>query len=85
MTFDSGVWRPTESSIMQYLEGEFNAPSREAIFKNIMLLSGDTYSFDKFVEYDSKNISTTSMQSQSQAIKVNVKTFVPLPSPVFVK
>ena len=35
--------------------GYFNAPSRWAIYKRIMELSGETASFDKFVEYDAVN------------------------------
>ena len=30
----------------------FNAPSRWAIYKQIMTRSGDSASFDKFLEYD---------------------------------
>ena len=33
----------------------FNAPSRWAIYKRIMELSGNTASFDKFLEYDAVN------------------------------
>ena len=33
----------------------FNAPSRWAIYKRIMELSGETASFDKFLEYDAVN------------------------------
>ena len=50
-TYDTGVWRPTENSVMrtQWDEGgdRFNAPSREAIWLRAMFLSrdaGTTYS-----------------------------------------
>ena len=33
----------------------FNAPSRWAIYKRIMELSGETASFSKFLEYDAIN------------------------------
>ena len=33
----------------------YNAPSRLAIYKRIMELSGEGYSFQKFLEYDAKN------------------------------
>ena len=35
--------------------GDFNAPSRWSIYKRIMDLSGETASFDKFLEYDAIN------------------------------
>ncbi|MDO5442530.1 MAG: M64 family metallopeptidase [Bacteroidia bacterium] len=52
LTYGHGVWRPTEDSIMKTNDGVFNAPSREAIFKRIMTLSGEDYSFEKFAAYD---------------------------------
>lgn len=55
-TYPSGVWRPTEDSMMNNNQEYFNAPSREAIFKRIMKLSGEDYSFEKFVEYDKENL-----------------------------
>ena len=33
----------------------FNAPSRLAIYQRIMELSGEEYSFEKFLEYDAVN------------------------------
>jgi hypothetical protein len=33
----------------------FNAPSRWAIYQQIMKRSGEEYSFDKFLEYDAVN------------------------------
>ena len=33
----------------------FNAPSRWAIYQRILKLSGETPSFDKFLEYDAVN------------------------------
>ena len=54
-----GCYRPTENSIMrttsQDTDCEFNAPSREAIYKRVMKLSeGDdwTYDYETFVEFD---------------------------------
>lgn len=49
-----GVYRPTANSIMN-LDGEqFNAPSREAIYKRVMASSSPTwtYDYDAFVEFD---------------------------------
>ena len=56
-TYESGVWRSTENSIMRNNYGTFNAPSREAIYKKIMRFSeGDswTYDYETFVEFDAK-------------------------------
>ena len=53
--FGKGVWRPSENSIMNMNFGGFNAPSRWAIYKRIMELSGEEASFDKFLEYDAVN------------------------------
>ncbi len=50
------LWRPTETSVMRETNVlEFNAPSREAIYKRIMKLSeGDdwTYDYETFVAFD---------------------------------
>ena len=53
--FAKGVWRPSENSIMNMNFGGFNAPSRWAIYKRIMELSGEEASFEKFLEYDAVN------------------------------
>lgn len=57
-TYWSGVWRPTENSIMRYNTGGFNAPSREAIYYRIHKLAyGDSwqYDYEEFVEWDARN------------------------------
>ncbi len=62
MTYWSGVWRPTENSIMRHNTGGFNAPSREAIYYRIHRLAyGDewTYDYETFVKYDEINRTTT--------------------------
>lgn len=50
------LWRPSENSIMKETEfHEFNAPSREAIYKRVMRLSeGEdwTYDYETFVAFD---------------------------------
>lgn len=56
-----GVYRPSEDSMMRttYTGYGFNAPSREAIYYRIHKLAfGDEwqYDYEKFVEYDLKNI-----------------------------
>ncbi|MBO4768642.1 MAG: hypothetical protein J5495_03805, partial [Bacteroidales bacterium] len=50
-----GVFRPSPNSMMNQNQEYFNAPSRWAIYKRIMEQSGETASFDKFLEYDSVN------------------------------
>ena len=56
MGFGKGVYRPSQNSIMNdSYEKSYNAPSREAIYKRIMELSGEGYSFEKFIEYDAVN------------------------------
>lgn len=66
LTYWSGVWRPTYDSIMRYNVGDFNPPSREAIYYRIHKLAyGDSweYDYEKFVEYDAVNRSTTASRA----------------------
>lgn len=61
LTYWSGVWRPTEYSIMRYNTSGFNAPSREAIYYRIHKLAyGDSwqYDYEEFVEWDARNRKT---------------------------
>lgn len=54
----AGVWRASQTSIMKDNSGEFNAPSREIIWRRINRLAyGESweYSFEKFAEYDALN------------------------------
>ena len=53
--YSKGAYRPSENSLMRDIYEYFNAPSRWAIYKRIMELSGNTASFDKFLEYDAVN------------------------------
>ena len=53
--YSNGVWRPTYESCMNSMYGNFNAPSRYAIYKRIMERSGESWSWEDFVEYDSIN------------------------------
>lgn len=86
LTYDTGAWRPSENSMMRFNTPGFNAPSREAIYKKIMELSGDTYTLDKFLEYDAINRSSAaSTVRAAQAQKIDEKHFVPLHPPVIVK
>ena len=52
-----GVWRPTYESCMNGMYGNFNAPSRYAIYKKIMERSGESWSWASFKAYDQKNLS----------------------------
>lgn len=60
-TFAKGAYRPSEESIMRHVrgsDGEFNAPSREAIYYRIHKLAyGDSwvYNFEDFADYDAIN------------------------------
>ena len=58
LRFSNGAYRPSENSMMNKEVEYFNAPSRLAIYKRIMELSGEGYSFEKFLEYDAINRGT---------------------------
>lgn len=84
LTYWTGVWRPTENSIMRYNTGGFNAPSREAIYYRIHKLAyGDEweYDYEKFVEWDARNRKT-----KSDVLRIptrrEIQNFVPLHPPV---
>ena len=54
----SGLYRPTEDSIMFTNKGQYNAPSREAIYYRIHKLAYGTswkYDYETFVSWDAKN------------------------------
>lgn len=57
-TYDKGVYRPTQTSIMLNNQHAFNAPSREAIYKRVMSLANNgkyVYDYEAFVEFDTPN------------------------------
>ena len=67
-TYSTGVWRPSENSIMN-LGTEFNAPSRAAIYRKIHKLAyGRDWQFDyeTFVQWDLKNIGLEKRTNQAQ-------------------
>lgn len=85
-TYWSGVWRPTENSIMRYNTGGFNAPSREAIYYRIHKLAYGTswtYDYETFVAYDAKN-RTGRAPILLRTPMAEPKNFVPLHPPVVV-
>lgn len=67
--YTHGVFRATESSIMLSGLSEFNAPSRNAIYKFIMELSGEDYSYEKFTDYDAVNRRSVSAGTRAMAGK----------------
>ena len=84
-TYWTGVWRPTENSIMRHNTGGFNAPSREAIYYRIHKLAyGESWNYDyeDFVAYDAVNRKASAGISFSTPIVP--KDFVPLAPPVVV-
>jgi hypothetical protein len=82
-TYDLGVWRPTDDSMMRHNTGVFNAPCREQIYKHIMERSGGSYSHTGFLSYDTKNLSTAPASSKTpSAISAGFKPFAP---PIMVK
>lgn len=83
-TYWTGVWRPTDNSIMNQNTGGYNAPSREAIYHRIHKLAYGAnwrYNYETFVSWDSKNRST----KLSRTIKSRVTTFTPIHPPVIIK
>ena len=84
LTYWTGVWRPTENSIMRDNTGGFNAPSREAIYYRIHKLAyGEEwkYDYEKFVEWDAKNRKTKSDELRMPTRR-EIQDFVPLHPPV---
>lgn len=53
--YEKGAWRPSVNSIMKDNYGGFNAPSRWAIYQQIMKRSGEEARLQQFIEYDSVN------------------------------
>lgn len=54
-TYQYGIYRPTQNSMMRFNDIPFNAPSREAIYKKVMQESEGSkwkYDYEKFVTFD---------------------------------
>lgn len=80
-TYPRGFYRPTETSIMRYNVGGFNAPSRELIYYRIHKLAYGAswvYDYNQFKNWDAKNI----REHAARAVTVAPKNFVPLAPPV---
>lgn len=87
LTYWSGVWRPTENSIMRYNTGGFNAPSREAIYYRIHKLAYGAeweYDYEEFVEWDARNRATAA-SAPSKVARVPMKQMQHTAPPVVVK
>ena len=54
-TYLSGVWRPTKESMMNHNTPGFNAPSRRAIYINIIKRGeGRTPDLEEFIDFDQR-------------------------------
>ena len=87
LTYWTGVWRPTEDSIMRYNIGGFNPPSREAIYYRIHKLAyGDSweYNYEDFVGYDAVNRSASSSVPQKTRRNYVERPLEPTAGPVVV-
>ena len=84
LTYWSGVWRPTENSIMRYNTGGFNAPSRYAIWYRINKLAyGDSWNgtYEDFVEYDAINRTPSAVARRAQSRRNYVEKPLPQLAP----
>lgn len=82
-SYASGVYRPTEQSIMNQNIDGFNPPSREAIYQRIHSLAyGNqwSYDFEKFKEYDFVNLLPNIAPKMS--LNSEIQSFTPTHSPI---
>ena len=84
-TFTNGVFRPSQNSMMREDLEYFNAPSRWAIYQQIIKRSGETPSFDAFLTYDAVNRSSGSHAPKRSAANGSSQPFVPTAPPVIVE
>ncbi len=68
---------------MKDYSNEFNAPSRAAIYKRVVELSGEGFSFNKFLEYDAINRSTSAGSLTKSPLFL--KKYINLAPPVVIK
>ena len=74
-TYEHGIYRPTQNSMMYYNDIPFNAPSREAIYKYVMQESEGPdwkYDYETFVKFDAKG---RAQFAEAVANKAPVKRF----------
>lgn len=84
---DPIFYRPTNTSIMRYNTGGFNAPSRKAIYVRMhKMVYGADWTWedykDEFLDWDSNRVKTS--YSSTAARSVSGEDFVPLASPVII-
>lgn len=90
-TYNYGVYRPSQTSIMVSNKGIFNAPSRAQIYKRVMGIANDwnwTFDYEGFVSFDAPFRSNNYNTSSTMSVRRNYverDDFVPLAPPVFVK
>ena len=89
LTYWTGAYRPSWNSIMRDNEGNFNAPSREAIYYRIHKLAYGQeweYDYEKFVEYDAinRNVATRSSEGQTGRANYVEQPFQPTAPPVII-
>lgn len=80
--FEKGIYRATENSIMRsYNVRQYNAPSREAIYKRAMKLAyGNSwvYDYEQFVEFDAPARAATRSTTQQYRTSKNIKHVPPI-------
>ncbi len=89
-TYSFGVYRPTQTSIMDSNKGVFNAPSRAQIYKRVMGIANNrdwSFDYEDFVRFDADFRSGHYNNSnQTKALKHALPDgFTPLAPPVLVK
>lgn len=77
LNYGYGVYRATKYSTVG--NREFNAPNRNIIYKRIIELAGEKYSWEKFIEYDIINYSKVRTKS------IEHENFKPLHSPIIIR
>ncbi|MBR5398057.1 MAG: redoxin domain-containing protein, partial [Bacteroidales bacterium] len=84
--YNHGAYRPSENSMMKDNAEYFNAPSRWVIYKRIMELSGESYSFQTFLEYDAVNRAKASQAAVRPPLKAaaNGRSFEHTAPPVVI-
>lgn len=86
-TYWTGVWRPTENSMMRHNEHGFNAPSRRAIYTRVMKsgIGNDwTYCHDEFVRFDQAHLPQPTVEQLYAPVSRSVQSSPALSSPRFV-
>ena len=79
-TYWSGVYRPTNDSMMRNNQHGFNAPSREAIWKRVMTAAyGEdwTYDYDEFTAFDQAHLPHPADNAQTKAADEGIRMGTP--------